>query len=165
MNGANPSKFKGPDRPVERVTWDEARQYCEAVGGRLPTEAEWEYAARAGTRQSRYGDLAAIAWYDSNSDKQTHPVGKKDKNPWGLYDMLGNVWEWVADRYQADYYKTLSSPAIDPQGPAARTFRVLRGGSWFNFSRFARASSRFIGEPEGRWNDVGFRCAREVITP
>jgi formylglycine-generating enzyme required for sulfatase activity len=161
----NPSKFKGPRHPVESVTWDQAREYCAAVGGRLPTEAEWEYAARAGSTGARYGDLDAIAWYDGNSDNETHPVKQKQPNSWGLYDMLGNVWEWVTDWYEENYYQGLPSPAIDPKGPASGTYRVLRGGSWGTYPGFVRASVRGRVVPGVRFNYVGagFRCAREVI--
>ncbi len=107
--------------PVEQVTWDEAKHFCEAVGGRLPTEAEWEYAARAGTAGERYGNLEAIAWYAGNSSTrnsggQTHPVGSKASNAWNLYDMLGNVNQWIADWFGEKYYGQQES--TDPQGPA-----------------------------------------------
>jgi formylglycine-generating enzyme required for sulfatase activity len=95
--GSNPSHFKGPQRPVENVTWDDAAAYCRAVGMRLTTEAEWEYAARAGSTAARYGELDDIAWYDKNSQQKTHDVKGKRPNAWGLYETLGNVWEWVAD--------------------------------------------------------------------
>jgi formylglycine-generating enzyme required for sulfatase activity len=159
----NRSRFKGAQHPVENMTWDQARKYCEAAGGRLPTEAEWEYAARAGSSVARYGDLDAIAWYKGNSAKQTHPVKEKQPNSWGLYDMLGNVWDWVADWYEENYYQGLSSPAIDPKGPASGIMRVLRGGSWLNDPQVVRASNRGMYVPE-LWNyNMGFRCARDVI--
>jgi formylglycine-generating enzyme required for sulfatase activity len=159
----NASKFKGTQHPVERVDWDQARKYCEAVGGRLPTEAEWEYAARAGSTGARYGDLDAIAWYAGNSGKQTHPVKQKQPNSWGLYDMLGNVKEWVADWYEEKYYQGLSSPAIDPKGPDSGTVRVVRGYSWLFGPRVVRASVRSRHVPSDWLDDIGFRCAREVI--
>jgi formylglycine-generating enzyme required for sulfatase activity len=93
--GTNPSYFKGSNLPVENVSWTEAESYCKAAGMRLPTEAQWEYAARAGTTGSRYGNLDEIASYGGNSGKQTHPVGTKAPNAWKLYDMLGNVWQWM----------------------------------------------------------------------
>ena len=147
--------WKDHDQPIVMVTWDEARAYCEWAGGRLPTEAEWEYAARAGTKSARYGDLNAIAWSADNSGKpldsthawnvtsgkdwgkyekllkangnQIKPVGLKRGNPWGLDDVLGNVWEWCSDWYVGDYYTP--SPATDPKGPNSGTDRVVRGGS------------------------------------
>jgi formylglycine-generating enzyme required for sulfatase activity len=114
LMGANPSYFEGAKLPVHSTTWDDALSYCQTVGMRLPTEAEWEYAARAGTTTPRYGELKDIAWYCENSGQQVHPVGEKIPNAWGFYDMLGNVAEWVADWY-ADRYPRGS--VIDPQGP------------------------------------------------
>ena len=152
VTGANPSHFIGPDNPVERVTWDEARSYCEAFGGRLPTEAEWEYAARAGSQEPRYGQLTDIAWCHSNSGGQTHPVGQKQENAWGLHDMLGNVYEWVSDWYRDDYYKTLPSPAVDPKGPKtpydAYPWKVSRGGSQWLGDSWVTVSGRFPADPK-----------------
>lgn len=122
---------------------------------RLPTEAEWEYAARSGNSGSRYGDLDTIAWYDRNSGSQTHEVGGKQPNPWGLHDMLGNVWEWVADWY--DQYPLGS--ATDPRGPTSGTMRALRGGAWDGGPRLARASYRLGAQPASHRSTVGFRCA------
>jgi formylglycine-generating enzyme required for sulfatase activity len=96
---SNPSRFKDDELAVENVTWHDAVKYCETVGGRLPTEAEWEYAARAGSNAARYGDVDAIAWYGKNSGSTSHAVGGKQPNQFGLFDMLGNVWEWVQDDY------------------------------------------------------------------
>jgi len=154
--GSNPSGFEGPHLPVENVTWDEARRYCEAAGKRLPTEAEWEYAARAGSAASRYGDLEKIAWYDGNSGNQTHEVGGKRANPWGLRDMLGNVAEWVADWLEDPYP---SGSTTDPQGPGSGEFRVVRGGSWFPAAGSMRVSRRYFSDPDERHNWIGVRCA------
>lgn len=139
MGGENPSHFKGDDRPVESITQSEAKQYCEESlsGGRLPTEAEWEYGGRAGTTAVRYGDLDRIAWHSKNSSSQTHDVKTKEQNAWGLHDMLGNVWEWVDG--QAD----------------------LRGGSWNVLPRGVRVSDRYGIKQDYRGSDVGFRCAGE----
>jgi len=156
VTGKDPSHFKGEQLPVENVNWNEARSYCQAAGMRLPTEAEWEYAARAGTSGSRYGELDKIAWYDKNSGGRTHPVKEKLANKFGLYDMLGNVWEWVADFY-ADKYS--ADAQRDPVGPASGQYRALRGGSWYDHARNARASYRFRYVPEIRSNHFGVRCA------
>ena len=154
--GSNPSQFHGEQLPVETVNWNEAQSYCQAAGLRLPTEGEWAYAARAGTTGSRYGDLDQIAWYSANSGSTTHAVGQKQANVWGLYDMLGNVWQWVADWYAV--YP--AGPQSDPAGPpGSGRERVLRGGSWSDNPRFARASFRYGYEPGSRYNVIGLRCA------
>jgi formylglycine-generating enzyme required for sulfatase activity len=152
--GVNPSNFQGPGRPVECVSWNDAQAYAKKVGLHLPTEAEWEYAARAGTTGSRYGELDKIAWFGGNSGGGTHDVGLKDANEFGLHDMLGNVWEWVEDFF-GEYG---SGPATDPQGPKAGTLRVLRGGSWSHYPGHARASCRYRHGPGLQFDVVGFRC-------
>jgi formylglycine-generating enzyme required for sulfatase activity len=156
-----PSFSQTDDHPVVNVSWDEASAYCTwDGGGRLPTEAQWEYAARAGSSQARYGDLDAIAWYDKNSGGSTHPVGQKIPNAFGLHDMLGNVWEWCSDWFDEKYYD--KSQLQDPQGPPTGVYRSARGGSWYFDARNARASSRGWGRPVVRNYVVGFRCVREV---
>jgi formylglycine-generating enzyme required for sulfatase activity len=155
--GKNPANHQSPNLPVEEVNWDEATAYCAAVGGRLPTEAEWEYAARAGSTAARYGNLDDIAWYDGNSGKTSHEAGQKPANAFGLYDMLGNAWQWVADwfgPYSAE-------PQTDPTGPATGQLREPRGGSWGTSSRLVRASYRGYVEQEHRGNKLGIRCAAE----
>jgi formylglycine-generating enzyme required for sulfatase activity len=166
--GANPSDFKGPERPVDRVSWNDAQEFLAAVSARdpgfryrLPSEAEWEYAARAGSAAATYGKLDAIAWFGRNSGDQTHPVGQKQPNAWGLHDMLGNVWEWCLDWYGAGYYS--EGALVDPRGPERGEFRVLRGGSWHKYLWFLRASSRFRERPDSRFRHVGFRCVREKL--
>ncbi len=149
--------------PIVDITWDEARQYCAWAGGRLPTEAEWEFAARGGIPQARYGDLNAIAWFKDNAGSQTHAVGGKQPNAYGLFDMLGNVWEWVNDWYDPNYYA--GSPAQDPPGPAIGTERVLRGGAWIVDPKLVRASDRYSIKPDARSDFFGFRCVWQPKTP
>jgi len=157
--GSNPSAFKGDQLPVETVSWDDAQAYCKAVAMRLPTEAEWEYAARGGSPAARYAPLAQVAWYSANSDGTTHEVGKKQANDYGLYDTLGNVWEWVADWYGP--YEAAST--VDPKGPRTGRVRMLRGASFGLDGSFVRVSYRSWYDPGYRsYGDGyvnGFRCA------
>lgn len=169
------------NEPAVSVTWDEARAFCSAAGMRLPTEAEWEYAARAGTKTSAYEWLDNIAWYANNTGKKPidsvelysedssgfrkklfrngnrpHTVKMKAANTWGLYDMLGNVWQWTSDYYDPKYYST--SPSTDPTGPAQGTQRVLRGGAWNSVQTNVRVSYRLTNPPGDRVDSFGFRC-------
>ena len=164
VTGTNPSRFSGCGRcPVEKVSWNDAQEFIRRLnaraGGtryRLPTEAEWEYAARAGTVGDRYGNVDAIAWHEDNSGERTHPVGQKAPNAWGLHDMLGNVHEWVQDRY-GGYPGGL---VTDPAGPSSGLLRVRRGGSWMYDAWYCRASFRGIYSPGNRPDDLGFRLLR-----
>jgi formylglycine-generating enzyme required for sulfatase activity len=167
--GSNPSSFQGDtSRPVEQVSWNDIQPFCTATGMRLPTEAEWEYAYRAGTTTAFHGwpanpngtnddnQLGTIAWFGSNSSSPTRPVSGKAANGFGLYDMAGNVWEWCQD-----WYGTYASGAqTNPTGPGSGGYRVLRGGSWVIFSGRCRASFRYIFTPVTRGSHIGFRVAR-----
>ncbi len=166
--GSNPSLFQGDgSRPVEQVWFDVVQDFIGKLNAkegknhyRLPTEAEWEYAARAGTTTAySFGDDAAqlgeYAWYKDNASGQTHPVGQKKPNAWGLYDMHGNVWEWVQD-----WYQRYSPEAVtDPQGPQSGTHRSRRGGAWNNFAKICRSANRY--SVAGFRDDfLGFRLVR-----
>ncbi|GAB3171382.1 formylglycine-generating enzyme family protein [Telluribacter humicola] len=168
----SPSSFKGSHRPVETVSWKDAVVFCNTLsslteltpcytllpnedkitfdptanGFRLPTEAEWQYACQAGTRAITYGELDQIAWYKANSSQQTQDVGQKQPNAWGLYDMLGNVWEWCSDIYDEEVYGS---------------YRVFRGGGWYDEERSVMATTRRRSHPISfRIDDLGFRIAR-----
>jgi formylglycine-generating enzyme required for sulfatase activity len=182
----NESDFVGDNNPVENVTRAEAIDFANRLSMRndgykyrLPTEAEWEYAARAGTTSATYGPLDDIAWYGKNSNEETHPVGGKKPNAWGLYDMLGNVREWTADTFQANFYAT--SPVDDPTGPQANygergqpgyaggagvALPVIRGGAWPHEADLLRVSDRYhYFGPTLRLNNLGFRLVRQPVTP
>lgn len=164
----NPSGFSGCDAcPVEQVSWDDVQQFVSRLnvqdpgkGYRLSTEAEWEYAARATTTgdYGGTGTLLTMGWVFDNAGARTHAVGGKAANLWGLYDMHGNVYEWVSDWLDGGYYAT--SPATNPQGPASGSSRVLRGGSWGDFANYARSAVRVWGTPSSRDHFIGFRLAR-----
>ncbi len=192
--GNNPAKFDGEQNPMEQIRWTQAVRYCNARsekeglkpcydedtwacdftanGYRLPTEAEWEYACRAGTTTKHsFGDdpqtLKSHAWFKANSDKKTHPVGAKTPNPWGLWDMYGNVAEWCNDWYAEDYYR--SSPHNDPRGPDTGTKRVLRGGAWTSPPEKCSSVYRMSDAPALPdvclgYDDYGFRCVRNATT-
>jgi len=181
--GTNPSKFMGDNLPVENVSWYDAVEYCNqrskkeglipaytvngsnvewnrnTNGYRLPTEAEWEYACRAGTATA-YNTGENISdstgWYKVNSGIKTHPVGQKLANAWGLYDMHGNVWEWCWDWYGSYSSKVQN----DPMGAVSGSFRVLRGGSWYNSAENTRSTYRFNLDPYYRYDNFGFRLVR-----
>jgi len=164
--GTNPSRFKGPNRPVESVSWQDAQELCrrlserEGVKYRLPTEAEWEYACRAGSSTEYcFGDsqagLGDYAWFKENSGGTTHDAGQRKANAWGLHDMHGNVWEWCADWY-GEY---TTSDAEDPRGPRSGEYRVLRGGSWYRDPEGQRSALRHYFEPSYSLMDMGVRVA------
>jgi len=166
--GEDPSNFKGPSHPVEPVSWNDAVEFCKRLSAkegktyRLPTEAEWEYACRAGsTTLYSFGDdpasLGQHAWHRGNSHGAARRVGQKKPNTWGLHDMHGNVWEWCADWWAEDYYAV--SPTDDPPGPETTTYRVIRGGCWWDGARLCRAADRSRYVPQPRGICLGFRVA------
>lgn len=168
----NPSSFQNSNKPVESVSWLDCVKFCNQLsimsglkcsyeikedtavlnkstdGYRLPTEAEWEYACKAGSRKPRYGDIFEIAWFRENSNGSTHDVGLKKPNDWGLYDMLGNVWEWCEDLYDPEVYGT---------------YRVFRGGGWNDPERGCLATNRRRSMPTYQIDDLGFRFARSIF--
>jgi formylglycine-generating enzyme required for sulfatase activity len=173
VTGQNQSQFKGKDNPANMISWEDAQAFCKKVTGqpiqtvRLPTEAEWEYACRAGTRTNFYtGDwdreLARAAWYDANSMRTSHPVGQKESNMFGLYDMHGNVWQWCQDWMEEEYYSNSSTK--DPQGPLQGSERALRGGSWYIGPEHCRSARRIRLAPDRREGGVGFRVVMTVMS-
>ena len=161
--GTDPSNYKGDNRPVDNVSWDDAMEFCkklsELTGKKytLPTEAQWEYAARGGNKSKHYtysgsNNIGDVAWYSNNSD-QTLAVKSKQPNELGLYDMSGNVWEWCLDWYGS--YS--SSSQTNPTGPESVSFRVLRGGSWYGGASYCRVADRSFNDPSRRFNFYGFR--------
>jgi formylglycine-generating enzyme required for sulfatase activity len=149
--------------PVVYAIWTDSRGYCQWVGGRLPTEAEWEYAARGGSTEARYSPLDEVAWYTDNSRGGPHDIAQKRANAFGLYDMLGNVWEWVSDWYDDRYYQ--KSPSQDPAGPSSGAYRVVRGGAWYSVPSSVRLSGRDNNDPVDRNHNIGFRCVGEASEP
>ena len=168
----NPSKFTGDSNPVENVSWDDVRIFIQRLNEkeetdkyRLPTEAEWEYAARAGaTGAFHFGDdvasLGRYAWFGGNASRHSHPVGQKQANKWGLHDMHGNVWEWVADSYEGAYYsRSGTSDPVNSGNPNHPLSRVLRGGGWDVSVWSLRLASRIGSKPDVRDGVYGFRLA------
>ena len=172
VTGSNPAKFQCADCPVERVSWNNAQEFIKKLNEktgmnyRLPTEAEWEYAARSGGLKEQWAGtndeekIGEYTWYGYTANGRTHAVAGKTPNAIGLYDMMGNVWEWCSDRYDKEYYKT--SPSKDPQGPSYGKTRVLRGGGWRSKGRVLRTTDRNNMPPSiKKFSDMGFRLARD----
>jgi formylglycine-generating enzyme required for sulfatase activity len=169
--GSNPSFFTGDDLPVEQVSWDDVQEFIKKLNAkegtdkyRLPSEAEWEYACRAGTTtRYSFGDsdlkLGEYAWYDDEFG-ETHPVGQKKPNPWGLYDMHGNVWEWVQDTFHGNYNGAPSDGSAWEGGSGSP--RIIRGGSWLDGAYYCRSAKRRVDDPGNRRGTVGFRLVRDV---
>ncbi|KAF0250577.1 MAG: hypothetical protein FD167_4 [bacterium] len=167
ITGVNPSDFKGENRPVERVSWEDIQEFVEKVNKqskhyqyRLPTEEEWEYAARAGTTEEYAGNLEEMAWYKANGDDQTHEVAQKKPNAWGLYDMHGNVWEWCEDWYED--YSTKMDPNL--KGTSVVPCKAVRGGSWYFGEDYSRSAFRFYLTPDARCKHLGFRLVRNLCS-
>ena len=160
--GAESNKLLTASNPVEEVSWDDCQKFCAKTGMKLPTEAQWEYACRAGVRKPRYGELGQIAWSNENSNSTTHPVAQKAPNALGFYDMIGNVWEWTNDWYEGDYYKSCADGVVDPTGPAQSESgaRVLCGGGWNFLAVNCRASRRRNVAPGFQVSGFGCRFAR-----
>ena len=167
--GSNPSNFKGDNLPVEEVSWNDCQEFISKLNSltgrkfRLPTEAEWEYAARGGKKSRSYqysgsSNISDVAWYDGNSVNKTHPVGTKQANELGIYDMTGNVWEWCSDWY--GFYS--SSSQTNPTGADSGSSRVFRGGSWYGNARYCRLSFRDCTPPDCRGYNLGLRLALSV---
>ena len=166
--GSNPSYFKGSQKPVENVSWNDCKEFIAKLNRitgknfRLPTEAEWEYAARGGNESQGYkysgsNTIGNVAWYTDNSSYKTHDVKTKTPNELGIYDMSGNVYEWCEDWYNSNYYS--NSPQTNPTGPSSGSSRVLRGGRWGGDAEYCRVSFRSYNNPGRRYNDSGFRLA------
>jgi len=166
--GSNPSRFQGDDLPVEQVSWDDAQEFLRKLNTkeqtaryRLPTEAEWEYACRAGATEDHDADFESVAWYDPGSEGRTHHVAQKQRNAWGLNDMLGNVYEWCED-WKGPYP---SEHATDPEGPSAGSYRVVRGGSWYVHANRTRPDFRDFFTQGTRRDDIGFRVVAVARIP
>ena len=171
VTGSNPAKFQCADCPVERVSWNNVQDFIKKLNEktgmnyRLPTEAEWEYAARSGGLKEQWAGtndeekIGEYTWYGYTAEGRTHAVAGKTPNAIGLYDMMGNVWEWCSDRYDKEYYET--SPSKDPQGPSDGKNRVLRGGGWRSKDKGLRTTDRNDMPPTTKkFSDMGFRLAR-----
>jgi formylglycine-generating enzyme required for sulfatase activity len=173
--GNNPSEFKdNPKNSVEQVSWDDAQEFCQKLSEktgrkyRLPSEAEWEYACRAGT-QTRYyfGDdekqLGEYAWYSKNSGSKTHPVGQKKPNNWRLLDMHGNLWEWCEDGWHENYENAPTNGSSWNENYSQTNLRPLRGGSWVNYPRNCRSAFRDVFDADNCDYDIGFRLAVSIL--
>jgi formylglycine-generating enzyme required for sulfatase activity len=165
--GSDPSNFKGDRRPVEQVSWKDCQEFCKKTGLALPSEAQWEFACRAGsTGEYCFGDdeslLEQYAWYDKNSGSETHPVGEKKPNARGLYDMHGNVWEWCQDGWHDNYQGAPGDASAWETGTSAGSLRVFRGGFWYFVALWLRSADRGRYDAEGRYDYLGARLVSEA---
>ena len=150
------------EHPIVNVSWNDANEYAKWIGKRLPTQAEWEFAARGGDKSKNYiysgsNDIDEVAWHEKNANNTTHQVALKKPNELGLYDMTGNVWEWCADWYEEDYYSI--SPGNNPKGATKGEKKVLRGGSWYSYDKYCRMTYHSNGKPDFKYSHIGFRLA------
>ena len=163
--GSNPSTTEGDDLPITNVSWNDCQEFCRRTGLSFPTEAQWEYALRAGTKTRFWSgnsdsDLGDVGWYAANSGKKLHDVGKKPANGFGIHDMHGNVWEWCVDVWDAKFYEQIQATRKDPVCTAGSENRVVRGGSFAFGPKYCRSAYRYSLKPGTRWNIYGFRPAR-----
>ena len=161
----NWGKSNREDHPINCIDWNQARTFAKWVGGDLCSESEWEYSARAGEdfKYSGSNDLDEVAWYYKNSGDSTHPVGKKKKNAWGLYDMSGNVWEWTLDEYKSSYSGAPANGLPICSTPTCRqgsSRRVIRGGGWSSYAGYLRVAFRSYNAADYRYSNLGARLCR-----
>ena len=159
--GGNPSHFKGENLPVDSLSWEDCHRFCEKTGLKLPSEAQWEYACRAGTTGpfGGTGTLGDMGWHNGNSGGTTHAVGQKSPNGFGLYDMHASIWEWCEDVYDPEFYTKPEASRKNPVSTSGSANRVIRGGSWNHDAGYCRSASRGRLDPSNRYRHLGLRVA------